>query len=73
MTEQTTTTEEVKKSPELSLTDLALMRNVIEIVSQRGAFKASELASVGQLFNKLNDFLNAAEAQAKANQETQGE
>jgi hypothetical protein len=40
--------------------DLRLVLNVIEICSQRGAFKASELAVVGTLFNKISGFLDKA-------------
>jgi len=74
-TEDTTTTpQEEVKAPELNLTDLVAMRNLIEVVTQRGAFKATELSAAGQLFDKLNAFLTAAEAQAKANQsQTEGE
>jgi hypothetical protein len=60
------------KAPELSLNDLMAMRNLIDVVTQRGAFKANELLDVGQLFNKLNAFLSAAEAQTKSDQ-PQGE
>ena len=51
--------------PELNLNDLAAIRNLIEVVTQRGAFKANELSSVGVLFDKINSFLEAAQAQAK--------
>lgn len=44
-------------SIELSLNDLVAMKNLIEIVTQRGAFKANELSTVGVLFDKLNSFL----------------
>lgn len=71
--EEQTTPQEVPKAPDLNLNDLASMRSLIEVVSQRGAFKANELSAAGQLFDKLNAFLNAAEAQAKANQPPQGE
>ncbi len=64
---------EPTKAPELNLNDLAAMRSLIEVVTQRGAFKATELSAAGQLFDKLNAFLGAAEAHAKANQEPQGE
>jgi hypothetical protein len=63
---------EATKAPELNLNDLMAMRNLIEVVTQRGAFKANELSAAGQLFDKLNAFLTAAEAQAKSNQ-PQGE
>lgn len=52
-------TEQAK--PELTLNDLALMRNLIDTVSQRGAFKAEELSVVGDLFNKLNAFIKASQ------------
>jgi hypothetical protein len=48
---------------ELNINDLAAIRNLIEVVTQRGVFKATELSSVGVLFDKLNAFLNAAQAQ----------
>ena len=55
---------------DLNINDLAAIRNLIEVVTQRGAFKASELSSVGTLFDKLNAFLNAAQA-AQAQQPNQ--
>jgi len=61
MTEQT--------SNELNIQDLALARAIIETATERGTFKAQELASVGALFNKLDSFLKEVEAQAKAAQE----
>lgn len=64
---------EAAKAPDLNLNDLMAMRNLIEVVTQRGVFKATELSAAGQLFDKLNAFLTAAEAQAKTNQSDQGE
>jgi hypothetical protein len=57
-----------QKSPELSLNDLASIRNLIEVVTQRGAFKANELSSVGVLFDKLNVFLEASLAKQQEEQ-----
>lgn len=48
-------------APELNINDLVAMRNVIDVVTKRGAFQANELSSVGQLFDKLNGFLEAAQ------------
>ena len=45
--------------PDLNITDLAAVRNIIEIASQRGAFKAGELEVVGKAYNKLTAFLDA--------------
>ena len=55
---------------DLTVQDLAGLRSVIEVASQRGAFKAQELEAVGKLFNKLNTFLEAvAKAQPQQGQE----
>lgn len=54
---------------ELTITDLALARAVIETATDRGTFKANELASVGALYNKLDAFLKEVETQAKAAKE----
>jgi hypothetical protein len=60
-------TQETK--PELTLNDLAAIKNLIEVVTQRGVFKATELSSVGVLFDKINTFLEAAQpAQSKTSE-----
>ena len=46
-------------APDLNLNDLAALRSVVDVASQRGAFKAAELESVGKIYNKLNNFLEA--------------
>lgn len=44
----------------LSLNDLRSCANVIEVCTQRGAFKAEELLAVGQLYSKITAFLSQA-------------
>lgn len=60
-------------SPELSITDLLAMRNLIDVVTQRGAFKANELSSVGVLYDKLDAFVDASQKTQEASKEVQGE
>jgi uncharacterized phage protein gp47/JayE len=45
--------------PDLNVSDLVALKSIIEIATQRGAFKAAELEAVGKTFNKLNAFLEA--------------
>jgi len=45
--------------PDLNVSDLVAVKSIIEIASQRGAFKANELEAVGKTFNKLNTFLES--------------
>lgn len=49
--------------PDLNITDLAALRSIVEVASQRGAFKAAELESVGKVYNKLNTFLDSVTKQ----------
>jgi len=53
----------------LNINDLATMANVIEICTQRGAFRANELKPIGELFDKISTFVKAAQEQAKAAEE----
>ena len=42
----------------LSIGDLKNLSTILDIASSRGAFRASEMAGVGQIYNKLQGFLN---------------
>jgi len=46
-------------APQLGVNDLKLMANILEVVSNRGAIKANEMAAVGTLYNNLMTFLIA--------------
>lgn len=59
---------------ELTLNDLSSMKNLIDVVTQRGAFKATELSSVGMLYDKLSKFLEETQKQQpKPEEQEQGE
>ena len=47
---------------ELNLNDLAALKSIIDVATQRGAFRANELEAVGKTFNKLNTFLESVAA-----------
>ena len=51
--------EAKSQAPALGVNDLKLMANIIEVVSNRGAIKANEMAAVGSLYNNLMNFLIA--------------
>ncbi len=44
---------------DLNISDLVALKSIVEVASQRGAFKAAELEAVGKTFNKLNTFLES--------------
>jgi hypothetical protein len=43
--------------------DLNALKQIIDVASQRGTFKPSEMMVVGQTYNKLEAFLAAVAAQ----------
>lgn len=48
-----------EEAVQLGVNDLKLMANIIEVVSNRGAIKANEMAAVGNVYNTLMKFLIA--------------
>ena len=51
--------EATPAAPDLNISDLVALKSIVEVASQRGAFKAAELEAVGKTFNKLNTFLES--------------
>jgi hypothetical protein len=58
----------------LNLSDIRACVTIIDIVTKRGAFEGAEMADVGSVRNRLDNFLKAAtEAQAPVETETETE
>lgn len=51
-------TSQSQQSTNLTIQDLASIINIIDLASQRGAFKASEMTAVGTIYTKLTNFIN---------------
>jgi hypothetical protein len=49
--------------PEFSISDLQNLRAIVDLSAKRGTFNGSELTAVGQVFDRLNAFLNAVAPQ----------
>lgn len=57
---------------ELNVQDLQLAASVIDLATQRGAFKANEAKAVGTIYEKITTFIQqVAEAQAKQKEEAE--
>lgn len=67
MNEQAQPTEQ---APELTVQDLNAMKAIIDVASERGAFKPNEKTSVGTIYTKLELFLKAVADQQAAAEET---
>lgn len=48
---------DVQEKVTLGVDDIALVFQILQAVSQRGAIRAEEMATVGNLYNKIFEFL----------------
>jgi len=49
----------------VSITDLAVIKKVIEVACSRGAFQAGEMQAVGSVYDRLSEFLDSVIKQAE--------
>ena len=65
------------ENAQLTIADLASIHTLIDAACTRGAFKAPEMSRVGEIYDKLTRFLEAAKQQAQEQAEqaeqTQGD
>ena len=56
---------------QITISDLATIKELINLACTRGAFRGEEMTSVGEVYDKLTGFLDTviAAAQAEANQQ----
>jgi hypothetical protein len=54
---------------QITIQDLDMLKNIIDLASSRGAFRAAEMKDVGEVYNKLAAFLEAVVAQAAAQEQ----
>ena len=53
------------ENAQLTIADLASLHTLIDAACTRGAFKAPEMSKVGEIYDKLSRFLDAAAQQAQ--------
>ena len=54
---QTQTQTEGGLENSITLNDLVLLRNIVNVASKRGAFSAEEFVDIGTVYNKVDNFL----------------
>ena len=59
-------------SAELTVNDLAALKQIIDVASQRGTFKPNEMVTVGQTYAKLEAFLAEIQAAQQASTQEKG-
>lgn len=56
----TEATESTGEKQTLNINDLAQVKVIIDVAASRGAFKPAEMTIVGETYNKISSFLEAA-------------
>lgn len=56
------------ENPNITLADIASMIAILDAMSTRGAIRANEMASVGELYTRLQAFMTHAQAQMQQTQ-----
>lgn len=58
----------------ISLNELQLLANIVDLATQRGAFRGNELSQVGAVYDRLTSFLSfVAQQQEEARQNQEQE
>jgi len=65
--------ESETQGPDLTVQDLQALKSIIDVASTRGTFKPSEMVTVGQVYTKLEQFLEAVSQQQEKTKEGQNE
>ena len=60
---------EAQQPESISLQDLQTLLQIVDLSSQRGAFRGAEMTQVGAIFDKLNTFLTYVAEQQAAQEE----
>lgn len=59
ITEQPAAQQPQGQGAALQISDLQNILLIVDLASQRGAFRANELAQIGQVFDRISQFLQA--------------
>jgi len=51
---------------QIKITDLIVIKNIIDLACSRGAFRADEMKSIGDVYDKLAMFVNSVISRAEA-------
>jgi hypothetical protein len=51
------------ENTQLTVADMASIKNIIEAACTRGAFRAAEMSNIGEIYNKVSAFVDQAMSQ----------
>jgi hypothetical protein len=71
MENQTQTQTQGGLENSITLNDLVLLRNIVNVASKRGAFSAEEFSDIGAVYNKVDTFLKMNLKKMEETEETE--
>jgi len=63
--------ENTTQPAQLTIADLASLKQIVDAACTRGAFKAAEMRAIGETYDKLSAFLDATQQAAQAAEQAQ--
>ena len=59
------------EQPQLKIADIATLKQIVEVASSRGAFRAEELSQVGEVYDRVSAWLEAMTQDEATEDETE--
>ena len=63
--------ENTTQTAQLTIADLASLKQIVDAACTRGAFKAAEMRAIGETYDKLSAFLDASQQASQTVEQAQ--
>lgn len=61
------------EQPQITIADIAMLKQIVEVASSRGAFRAEELSQVGAVYDRVTTWVESMTQEATENEAEQGD
>ena len=61
------------EQPQITIADIAMLKQIVEVASSRGAFRAEELSQVGAVYDRVTAWVESMTQEATENEAEQGD
>ena len=61
------------EQPKITIADIAMLKQIVEVASSRGAFRADELSQVGSVYDRVSVWLEIMTQEATEDEAEQGD
>ena len=61
------------EQPQITVADIATLKQIVEVATSRGAFRAEELSQVGAVYDRVSAWINSMTQEATEDEAEQGD